>query len=740
MRHLRGHRSRIARRASAWGAVGLLALAAVPAAGASGGSATPVQSTGPAVVRAETAALLLSDQTGGPIPIDVLPLPAGATDPENPEALVETTFLVETSIEPWRNGPALVTADLFLYVLGERNRNLGHLARRLEIHPRSVAAPRLTFRIDLPLPPGKHRARALLRTVGGAFGMTEVPVAIGPSPGDSGEATTRAALPPLLQSRPGQRLIVPLGGSAQDAEPSGPQVVGARPLPAVRPELGSTDAAVPVQVVVPDAGALTSGLTLRVVHTATGDKQDLDLSQAPAGDAWWPGHTLQAMLDPLLLVPGTYRLEVFDSEAGHPTSPATEVRVTAPASDPWAVLGQAPESASDGIKNTADINDTAGATNTTDTTNTADTTSPKTTGRSSTGPQKAPKAPKAPKKSTLVRDYLEVLDTLAAGREGAALHTLTSFETRAVAARGSYDLNRLANAQASTLAAISQESRQILLPVALLHLRATTSHYEGRRTFLSHHGERLVRGIAESLAETPAGRVHSAQLLGLLALQAQRRGTWLAAQQQFRLALEYDPAHVGSLLSLGTLKARMNLFEEAEDLFAALLTAAPDHAEGRLRRALVRLRDGDEENALPELRELSQSSEDWVAVLATQELVREITRAEAKAEPETSLEEALQVLDEGLRRWPEHPILNLQKAYLLDRQGNHVEAARLLPVLDQPRRDAFENERFLFNRWPHQELERDRSRLHLESRGQLQALAQALQALPGRGRRRAGAP
>ncbi len=695
-------------------------LASLSVAAADGSSATPVLSKGPALVRAETAAFLLSDQTGGPLEIDVLPLPGEPPDPANPaanpDALVETTFLVEVELEPWRAGPASVATDFFFYVLGERNRNLGHLARRLEIRPRAIAAPRLTFRIDLPLPSGTHRARALLRTDEGAFGMTEVPVVIGTSTDGSGEASSHSALPPLLQSRPGQRLLVPLENTPAKAS-SGPQLIGARPLPAVRPELGSTDPAVPVQVVLQDARG--SGRVLRVTDTTTGDTQDLDLSPAPDRSAWWPGQTQQAQLDPLLLAPGSYRLEAFDLEAGRAISPATEVRVTAPASDPWAMLGQAAADPSNGSISTSRPPKAEEGTATNEAGET----------------RRAAQKKKAPKKSALVRDYLEALDTLASGREGAALRTLTSLEARAVAARGSYDLNRLANAQASTLAAISQDSRQILLPVALLHLRATKAHYEGRRTFLSHHGERLVRGIAESLAETDEGSDQAARLLAILALQAQRRGTWLAAQQQFRRALEYDPDHAGSLLSLGTLKARMNLFPEAEELFTTLLDSTPEHAEARLRRALVRLRDGNRDVALAELRTLTRSAEDWVAVLATQELAREIARSDA--ELDAPLEDALQTLDRGLERWPGHPILNLQKAYLLDRLGNHEQAARLLPVLDQPRQGAFENERFQFNRWPFRELERDRTRLHQASRGQLERLAEALQELPGRGRRRA---
>lgn len=679
--------------------MGLMALGSMilvfllPAAVGGEEAAPPVVDLGPATVRAETAALLLSDQTGGTIDIAALAFADRASAAGPDEAQIETTFVVEVGLSSVRGvGQATTTAsaadpftaDLFVYVLGDRNQNLGHVAHRLEIRPTALAANRLTLVTDLTLPAGNHRARILLRSFSGSFGLIEVPVLVGP-----------LILPPLLPDSTPDRWVVRLG----EPPPATTWLGKGGPLPTARTELGSTDPPTPVDVVALGSPGPTAHFDLRITPLGGGEPRVLELIAAGDDEEQPKRHRYRTMLTPAQLAPGSHRVEVIDHQDRRSVSPSTEIVVMARVEDPWAVLGLSPEPESPWPA------------------------------RASMRPSERPKAPK---KSALVQEYLAVLDELTEGRLEAALKALVEMETRAVAAAGASDLNRLENAQASTLAAILQQSRTALLPIAQLHLRCAAEHYDARRALLANHGERLIRGIAESLGSAPLEHSAAARIFGVLALQDLRRGAWLAAKQQFQTALEHDPHHLGSLLGLGTLQARGTYFDEAEELFTRILETNPKHDEARLRRASNRIRSGHSEDAISELESLRSSSEPWIAVLAVQELARAIIRSDPAAGP--THEHALQLLGEELERWPGHPVLTLQKAQILDSLGRIEDSSRLLRRLDQPAPETFENERFLYNRWPSLELEKDLDQLQSQAHTHIPDLARILRQLPERKR------
>ncbi|HTQ79409.1 MAG TPA: hypothetical protein VMM92_05395, partial [Thermoanaerobaculia bacterium] len=127
-------------------------------------------------LRVETAALLLSGQEGGNLPLAVLalPLPGGAGGQARVPVVVEadgTALLVGHEEGPLR-------VEVCLYALGAGGGVEAALLNTVEIQPAGLATVEksgLRFEAELLLPPGEVSLRVLVRTAAGKIlGLRQV--------------------------------------------------------------------------------------------------------------------------------------------------------------------------------------------------------------------------------------------------------------------------------------------------------------------------------------------------------------------------------------------------------------------------------------------------------------------------------------------------------------------------------------------------------------------------------------
>ena len=155
---------------------------------------------GPATVRAESAAFLMSGQSGGELALAVLPVP----EPKA-EGLALFLELEGRSLRAAAQGSPFFL-DLFVYAVGERNRVFAHYNQRLEVRRDSgvLARDGLALRVGLALPPGPCQLRVLARVGDTAFGLRSLPFTQ-PEPKEA------VLLPPLVARPDGRGEGISLG-------------------------------------------------------------------------------------------------------------------------------------------------------------------------------------------------------------------------------------------------------------------------------------------------------------------------------------------------------------------------------------------------------------------------------------------------------------------------------------------------------------------------------------------------
>jgi hypothetical protein len=264
----------------------------------------------PFELRAEAAARLLAgDEVGG------LPASVRATALSYSGGVARVPVLVEIA-----GGGPVGTTELYLYAFDEDGAVADFLARTVTLDAGSPAeeatggaARGVKLAGELELPPGRYEIRVLVRGAGAdqeALRSTTVEVPdLGGEPG---------LLPPLFVQGEGERwTVATLGGEAY------PFVVeGRRIVPAAVPVLAPGQTA---RLLLPGVGLTGEGVRLETrILTAAGEPVASGslriLGQRPP-EAGQPD-LLVAVLDPEVLDPGAYRLEVTLAGTGH--------RVTAP--------------------------------------------------------------------------------------------------------------------------------------------------------------------------------------------------------------------------------------------------------------------------------------------------------------------------------------------------------------------------------------------------------------------------
>ncbi len=312
------------------------------------------------------------------------------------------------------------------------------------------------------------------------------------------------------------------------------------------------------------------------------------------------------------------------------------------------------------------------------------------------GPRPRP-LPKAQRKlARAAREgYVRALRELAAGDSRAALKMLAASEQPVFDALDAGAVDVLSQSEARVLATLPDADWDCLLPVILLHLDVSRFYRAQGRRILAHHATQMTLDLANAYArklDSPRAAAEAARALSSLAGYFQHSGSRFRAEKLFIQALELAPEPT-ALLGLGTLYEKSGRSEAAVPLFERLVATSPDYREGALRLALNQARVGNPAPARKALRRLVANGDDgWILVLAHQELARLLIDNDQVSQAEA-------VLRRGLKRWPSHPTLGLQLAWVLDTRGELEASFQLLEGLE-PSATRGANERSRYNRWP----------------------------------------
>ena len=670
----------------------VLALLAATPSPAAAVERTLILSEEPAVVEMRTAALIMSGQQGGVLPIAIAAVPDGKPCGDSAggcrfTAVVEIdgAALLEGSPE----GPLPV--EVFAYVLGTALDVLDQQSLALDLgrteHRALLAHTGLKVFLPLEVIPGEHQLR-ILAHAGEAFGLRGLDLAAGaPVAGTPGP---RIRTPVFHELAGPWLLAAPAGVEMPLPPPFG--LEADLPLPAARPQMPASGS-IAGQVFI---DGRPGGDLIALVRRSGSEPIEADLVATDR-----------------IVDDGFESIAVSFSAPPGVGSGSWEIAVAvADATGEPAAAGARAQSSFVPIFIEPPASATAAAAGVGDHT----VTEPK---------------PLAGNQRKLARDveagYARALRELARGDAGDARRTLMASEEPVVRALDADAVDVLVQGESRFLEPLPDVEWECLLPVVLLHLDLSRTYRESGQSILAHHATRMTVDLAVAYAsklDTPRARAEAAGALSSLGGYFQHAGVLSKAKRLFTLAL--DLAEDGSaLMGLATLHEKRGLFELAVPVFERLLEAQPGHAEGVLRLALNRARTGRPAAAEKALRRLSSRREnDWITLLAHQELAR--LRIDKGQGPR-----AAGVLRRGLERWPGHPTLQLQLAWVLDARGESEASLELLETLGSSTHSAIERSRY--NRWPEGLLAAGRRTLAETARSRLPALERWLSSQDGDG-------
>jgi tetratricopeptide (TPR) repeat protein len=297
----------------------------------------------------------------------------------------------------------------------------------------------------------------------------------------------------------------------------------------------------------------------------------------------------------------------------------------------------------------------------------------------------------------LLSGYREVLVLLGDGRVGDAEVALDTFERGSLEGRNARDLGRLFDSEVEVVRWLASRDVEALVPLLALHHRSFTRYVEGGEPFLAAHASRISASLADLYARvggTEGSRVLGARALATLGIRSQRAGMKNEGPALMLAALAHDPRSEAALLGIAAAHERTGGYVKAVEHLENLVRVVPDHREGRLRLGINLGRLGALERAEKLLRGLAREDEDdWIAVLAVEELGRLLHAA-------GRTKDAQKVLEAGLSRFPGEGALRTTLVLVLDSQKLHRQALALMEELPWVEPDTGPSPRLLYTRGP----------------------------------------
>jgi Flp pilus assembly protein TadD len=665
-----------------------VAVVPAPAAGAAAAAGVRVLPTGG--LDMEQAALLLSGQEGGLLPLALFASPLG---PVAGGAATVVVIEVEGSalLAPERTAAPLYL-DVCLYVLSGNPPAvtvsvLETLAIDVEQQRDALEDGGVQIVRRLVLPAGAHSLRALVRNRATRdLGLRVWPLVV-PAFGDG----SPVLLGPFFDAGAGPWLTVARG--------DGPAPAWLAEAPAALP-LVPVETAARLQLV---ASATLAGgrfeVELRREGKTVATLPAVVHARAPAADGL---ELLTLDFDPATAGAGVAELRVRGN--GGVTTPPAKVVLTqgSPAGSWPAVLGRARPAAGGG---------------------------------GSAGAAAAP--PPARRRlgrqgERLARRYREALRQLAGDQPEAGGAAVTALEAEALAGTD-VDPLELRDLERDVLAPLAAAAPETLWPVIEHYLESHRRHLAARNGKLATHAQQMVLHLADLYAGAVAANQRGLAAAPLLALVA---GLPAAGEAELRVlalgeARKYLPEDAGVLLCIAVDAERHADYKGAVEALTALRKLTPQDLEVRLRLGVNQARLGERRQARAELgaaieTETTSQGEPppWWLPLAYQELGRLHLASRDPAAAE-------RVLRQGLQRLPREEKLSLLLAEALARRGERAQAAEVVAAI-QPTPDdrGFDSARHRYIQLPDERLLRARAEVAAHAAAGRAPLAAALGGQP----------
>lgn len=226
------------------------------------------------------------------------------------------------------------------------------------------------------------------------------------------------------------------------------------------------------------------------------------------------------------------------------------------------------------------------------------------------------------------------------------------------------------------LAAVDAES---LPPLITTTDRLYRRCLDQKRFGCSSAARRLTIGLLD-LYSTRSGtsRPLAAAAWSGLGAQLLQAGLWQRANAVFQRALQLEPGDPAALLAVGELHERLGDYEGARKAYARLVRSQPDSAEARLRLGVQLIRLGQEDAGVEQLQRATRGSgSQWARIVAWEEWASAVLASSGEGPAEAVLEKALMA-------FPGNEQLTVEMAALLDRRGRGAEASHLTESLPEP--------------------------------------------------------
>jgi Flp pilus assembly protein TadD len=654
-------------------------------------------------VSARVAALMMSGQQGGAIPIAVLALPVAAT-------AEGTRVFVAADIEGTnllaRQEGSTVQVEVYVYAVTADGSVSGSTAAAftlgLERAIELLSRGSIKFLASLDVRPGAAAVRVLVRNVQtGSFGIAEAPRV---TPAAEG---TFAFLSPLLTGEPASAWVVAraqaedvLWGSAGHPFSFLP---GAS-LPSVRPVLAArSDATLWVLARGAEPGAGT--LAVRVLGREAKEVAAFDATVLERRESGLAGARLLRLHLPVpQLPPGPYVLELVaasmtpDVRLVSSTVVMVAEAETVKAQPLWVQFGSPREAADDGAPRER-------------------TTFAGRPGRSRVS-------------AKLVAEYRAALAKLPSEPVAAVLAALSELEAAALPTGTAAEWETLVASERQVAEELAGGRPASVLALAYLHFELSGSYAQRKAYLLAAHARRMTEVLAVLYADR-AGKAARPAVAGLLAGLAgglQQPGMSGGMERLFRRALQFDPANRAALMGLAAGLERIGQYRLAAESFSRLVELDAADAEARLRLGVNLGRLGEDAKSAEVLKACTTTaSPRWVRVVAYQELAAALIRSGRFAQ-------AHRILTEAVAAVPGDEALAISLAYVLDRLHRPIDARTVADGVRAARRDDGDSPRYRYSEWPTGELERSHAAVAEAGRTAIAELAEALAAPKGGGR------
>lgn len=266
--------------------------------------------------------------------------------------------------------------------------------------------------------------------------------------------------------------------------------------------------------------------------------------------------------------------------------------------------------------------------------------------------------------------YRAALEQLAAGQRAAAVEAVAKLESDFLAAHAGSAISALWEAELEVAQVAAKTSPQAILPLCDLHRRLYARYRERGQLQLASFSRTLLLQLLPLYVQTagPEGREVAGQLYTVFGGDLEERGLPGLAAAAFADAIALDPGNRAAVLARVVGHERRDEVYQAVDLAAKLLAIRPGDPEVTLRHGVGLARERRNRPAAERLKSLLDTEEAWIASLAHHELVRLLASQRQWGEAEA-------VARAGMERLPQDEKLALLLAWLLERRGGDGEEA-----------------------------------------------------------------